>query len=92
MMRKDPAVLLKIFKLRDDGGWFTINVLGIFEELNQIDEEIARCLLKDKLIAAKYGKQFMEEYSEDYVSSKIDQSKFIFKINIIKKSGRSKRL
>ncbi len=94
LMRKDPAVLLKIFKLRKNSGWFTVNVLGIYEELDGIDSEIARCLMKDKLLSSGINDISIRIGGLDAktIEDNIEKSDVIYRISIIKKSGKSRRL
>ncbi len=90
LMRKDPAVLLKVYKEESDTGWSSADVLGIFEELSGVDAEIGRCLIKDKLIASTIKDHHVDvdESNESYIQDIVEESDVIFRIQIIKKTGK----
>ena len=90
LMRKDPAVLLKVFKVNGETGWSSANVLGIFEELGGIDAEIARSIIKDKLMACaiKDHSFHVHGLTPQYIQGVVESSDVIYRIHIIKKTGK----
>lgn len=90
LMRKDPAVLLKVFKVNGESGWSAANVLGIFEELEGIDAEIARVVIKDKLMACAIKDHSFQVHglTPQYIQGVVDSSNVIYRIHIIKKTGK----
>jgi nitroimidazol reductase NimA-like FMN-containing flavoprotein (pyridoxamine 5'-phosphate oxidase superfamily) len=91
LMRNDPAVLLKIFQIKTDTGWSTANILGIYEELNGVEAEIAKCIIKDKIVASISSDHPMIKKDEDpkMIEEKLDNSDVIYRIFMIKKSGKA---
>ena len=94
VMRKDPAVLLKVFKVSGESGWLSANVLGIFEELDGINAEIARTILKDKLMACAIKDHSYEVHglTPQYIQGIVESSNVIYRIHIIKKTGKYRSL
>lgn len=90
LMRKDPAVLLKVFKVNEGPGWSSANVIGIYEELDGIEAEIGRCLIKDKLMACAIKDHSVKVHglNPPYIQGVVDDSDVIYRINIIKKTGK----
>ena len=90
LMRKDPAVLLKVFKVNGESGWSAANVLGIFEELEGVDAEIARVIIKDKLMACAIKDHSFQVHglTPQYIQGVVDSSNVIYRIHIIKKTGK----
>ena len=91
LMRKDPAVLLKVFKVNGETGWSSANVLGIFEELKGVDAEIARVIIKDKLMACAIKDHSFQVHglTPQYIRGVVETSDVIYRIHIIKKTGKS---
>jgi len=91
LMRKDPAVLIKLFKDKNTRGWSSINIIGIYEELKDMDAEIARCVIRDKLILTIENDDSIQipGMSIDDIYQNLEDSLVIYRINMLKKSGKA---